>query len=80
MIGSIIAADYAETRDPRHLRSDRLLQGGFPGGFPFADNHSAAPASARPRRHGRAKQPEARMARTGDFMGGDQRSNESALG
>ena len=37
MIGSIIAADYAKTRDPRHLRSDRLLQGGFRGRFPFAD-------------------------------------------
>ena len=37
MIGSIIAADYAEAGDPRHLRSDRLLQGGFRGHFPFAD-------------------------------------------
>ncbi|WP_454599099.1 hypothetical protein [Qipengyuania sp. SM2507] len=73
MIGSIIAADYAETRDPRHLRSDRLLQGGFPGGFPFADNHSAAPDSAWPTRRGRATRPEARFPRTGDIVGPEQR-------
>lgn len=48
MIGSIIAADYAETRDPRHLRSDRLLQGGFRGRFPFADTPSPRRSIARP--------------------------------
>ena len=73
MIGSIIAADYAEARHPRHLRSYRHLQAGFPGGFPFPDDHSAAPASARPTGRGRATRPEARSPRTGDFMGSDQR-------
>ncbi len=47
MIGSIIAVDHAEARDPRMLRTERQLAAGFGRAFPFPDDGcSGQPASA----------------------------------
>ncbi|WP_370189312.1 hypothetical protein [Qipengyuania sp.] len=47
MIGAIIAADHAEARNPRMLRTERRLAAGFGRPFPFDDR---SPVSARARR------------------------------